>query len=162
MLTRDHFSRGIALLAAAYPLGNRKRENHEALFLLVQHLEPEEFERAVLLHISSSKWYPSVSEILALAQPETAPTAAEAWHEVVQAIDSYAPEPSWSHPCIASAVKIFGGWQSWCRGVKESERSYNGRRFTEAYADSLRRHRETSEREQVAQLQAGGMLRLEE
>jgi hypothetical protein len=161
--TRQEFAQIAAILQTAYPRDIRPKDVLETYFALLRDIDGQALAHAAVMHARTGKWYPSVSELRDLATYEAnAPDAASAWHEVHSGINSYEPEPEWSSPAIAEAVKVFGDWGSWCRSAKEADRGHNQRRFSEAYAAAVRRLKEAQERASVLELQAGGMLRLEE
>jgi wyosine [tRNA(Phe)-imidazoG37] synthetase (radical SAM superfamily) len=78
MLSEDIFLKGMAVLMSLYPDYNCTSETVDAYREFLRHLEPEEFERAVQEHVTRSKWFPKVSEILAAARAHL-PTPVEVW-----------------------------------------------------------------------------------
>lgn len=82
-------------------------------------LAPAALEAAVLAHISTNKWFPTIAELreatLAMLPGQGIPTATEAWGEVMHAFEmvGYYHTPEWSHPAIAKTVDAMG-WQQLC------------------------------------------------
>jgi hypothetical protein len=118
-MTPDDTIRIMAILTAAYPQVNLARETVEVYGKFLADLPFEAGYAAAMDLISTNKWLPTVAELRRRAftlMPEThIPTAAEAWAEVVDQVQSLGSYrlPAFSHPVIERAVKALG-WRELC------------------------------------------------
>lgn len=111
----------LMLLATAYPHAPELSDETTQLYVrMLADIPPPVLEVAVAQHVASSKFFPTVAELreqaVALAsEAGSAPSAAEAWGEVVRAVGSvgYYGKPEFSHPRVSRAVECVG-WQAIC------------------------------------------------
>ena len=109
---------------------------------LLTDIPPAILEAAVVQHVASSKWFPTIAELRQGAQALVAPqrtTAMEAWGKVLDAMKSggarmlpggngYYP-PEWDDPLIARVVTSMG-WIELCQSDNmEADRAH----FMRAY-----------------------------
>ena len=98
-----HILRVFALFKAAYPrwYAEQSAETLAMFAALVSDAMPADLERAAVEHARTSKWPPTVSELLELARGEVAASAALAWERVTTTGDRSEAE--------RRAVEIAGG-----------------------------------------------------
>jgi len=122
---------------------------------LLKDIDGELLRAAVLQHVATSKWFPTVAELREAAadivNPNHRMTAMEAWGEVtrqIRAIGSY-EEPKFTNPLIYRLVGDMG-WANLCMSeMPGADRA----RFIDAYnALVARDRRETMELPQVAEI----------
>ncbi len=99
-------------------------------------------EAAVLMHVSTNRWFPTIAELreAALSVREGGiPTAVEAWAEVMKAFEfvGYYGIPQWSHPAITKTVDAMG-WQNLCLSENAMADRAHFMRLYETYAKRLR------------------------
>lgn len=135
----------LELLAAAYPDRADKISGATMeIYLRCLHDLPfEALQIALLNHITSNKWFPTVAELRQLALEAMpggrAPTALEAWGEVTKLIvgvGSYKPQPKFSHPAIDKAVSAMG-WIEICRSENQVADRAHFLRMYETYCHRL-------------------------
>ena len=98
---------------------------------------------AVVHHVQNNKWFPAVSELLDAVRDLTreggpAPSAEEAWAEVVATLSSEKPPDEYSHPAIQSAYERMGG-PAWWRQLGQADSGslpFMAKRFQECYSKS--------------------------
>jgi hypothetical protein len=130
------------LLAASYPRTELEAETVKAYILMLEGIDPALLKAAVLQHISTSKWFPTIAEIRGAAveikmQVANQPPAPEAWGMVMQELRRVG---HWRTPQlppdIQQAVNAIGGWRHLCFSENiTADRA----RFLEAYASQRRR-----------------------
>jgi hypothetical protein len=123
-------------LKASYPRQPISDETIRAYAEALADLDAERVARAVAVHIRTSPYFPAISEICQACAEDVcaAPTAADAWDEVMRAVSRYGQYrlPEWSHPVIGKCVDGIGGWIGLC----QSENSVADRsQFMRLYAD---------------------------
>jgi hypothetical protein len=77
------------------------------------------------------------SHVTTMTRPAL-PTAADAWHEVLEAIRrvGYLGRPVWSHPLVEQTVQGMGGWQTMCQMTIDETATWRAqfRTMYDAYA----------------------------
>jgi hypothetical protein len=139
----------LGILIAAYPNFDLKVETIRVYKEMLKDLDAQMLEQAVLAHIATSKFFPTISELRdkvssLVERACQVPPAAEAWGEVMQKIRTIGHTlyggsvPEFSHPLIGRIVFCLG-WNDLCL----SENSIADRaRFIQAYEVELNRERE--------------------
>ncbi|RJQ10889.1 MAG: hypothetical protein C4551_01915 [Bacillota bacterium] len=131
------------VLVEAYPDKEIKPGTVEIYIRCLADLPYEAVQAAVLQHITSNKWFPTISELRELATGmlpgNQIPTATEAWAEVKQAFAKvgYYGKPEWSHPALAKTVEAMG-WQSLCMSENDIADRAHFIRLYEVYVKRLR------------------------
>ena len=107
----------IAILKAAYPRQPVEDATASVYATMLEDLDPRAAVEAVQRHIATCTYFPSIAEIRKGAAEKScgAPTAAEAWDEVLRAVSRYGRNraPKWSHVAVENAVNGVG-WQAIC------------------------------------------------
>ena len=109
----------LAVLTAAY---NKElpRETLEIYVNLLQHHRRDDLMVAGQRLIATSRWFPTVAEIIEtvcqVSDPSPAPTVEAAWAEVLEAARNRGRDdrPSWSHPAVGVALDNVGGYRHLC------------------------------------------------
>lgn len=144
MATERRVNEVMGVLAAAYPNFQLTTQTIAVYVRILADMPDEVLEAASLDCVSKCRFFPTIAELrdaaYAIATNRlAAPTAYEAWDEVVHQIrdvGSYG-SPVFSHPWIGTAVRQIGGWFNVC----QSENSIADRaRFVQCYEDAERRH----------------------
>jgi hypothetical protein len=142
-LTPAEAAKVVATLQAAYPAA-RWSEGTIALYeLMLADLDVALTRDAVARIIRTSKFLPTVAEILdAAAEITVGPTrnGVDAWGDVgmaIRRVGSYGA-PSFADPLVAECVRIMG-WRNLCLG--DSPEAADRARFCELYADLQRKQR---------------------
>jgi len=141
----DEFSKIWALLTSAYSYWTVKLETEQvqATYRLYKQLlgdlPLEALQTAVIHHVATSKWFPTIAELRsAVTIPESQQLALEAWGDVAETFSSgeyYAGEnlikaPEFRNPLTSAAVRALGGWIRLCQSENEiADRA----RFVEIY-----------------------------
>ena len=147
----------VTLATAAYPSAQAKDPEPivKAWSLMLPDF-PYAIARAAVIRVCrSSKFFPSIAEIVEAAQEldprhEKLPTAAEAWEEVNRLIQEAGPSrvPAYSCDTVRRAVRAIG-WSQLCWGDNpEANRAH----FLRIYESMRVKHHETSENEKALQL----------
>lgn len=102
------FGRGMTILTALYPDYELKDETMELYWSFLKDLSNVEFERAVKHHVSTCKWFPKVSELLAAVQDQ-GPTPIDIWNRLLAAAEM-GTEPEMDEP-TRKALAVLGGWE---------------------------------------------------
>jgi hypothetical protein len=132
----------IILLKSAYPRQTFGPETVRVYQMTLSEINPELLQAAVLKHISTSKWFPTVAEIRAavveiVLQTANQPTALEAWGIVIKEIRRVG---HWRRPdlppAILKAVNDIGGWRQLCMSENNTA---DRARFVEAYTSRQQR-----------------------
>lgn len=130
-------------LRGAYPEKTIPDQTVEVYMRCLADLPLPALEAAVLNHIASSKWFPTIAELrekaLALLPGQRMPTATEAWAEVMRAFEmvGYYGTPEWSHEAIARTVAAMG-WQNLCLSENGMADRAHFLRLYEVYCKRLR------------------------
>jgi hypothetical protein len=138
------------MLQAAYPRMQFGEESLKVYELALADIEPPLLRTAVLRHISTSKWFPTIAELRQAAtaivlQTDGQLSAPEAWGMVLREVRLVG---HWRTPrlgpVVRRAVEAIGGWRQLCL----SENSTADRaRFIEAY--TILRKREAQRVQQL-------------
>ncbi len=112
----------LILLKASYPKMSFDQQSVAAYQMALADLDPQLLKTAVLKHIASSKWFPTIAELRGgvtelILEADGQLTAPEAWAEVIRQVHRVG---HWGKPDLAplvlQAVQAVGGWQVICRG----------------------------------------------
>jgi len=105
-------------LTSAYPRQTLNAENIEIYGVFLCDLDFDLAKMAVMRHVASSKFFPTIAEIREAAQKnvDTTPGLTEAWGEVSRAIShvGFYGSPEFSHEAITQTVTAIG-WQYMCQ-----------------------------------------------
>lgn len=129
-------------LSGAYPKSDMGDDTIKVYSLCLQDLPFNAVKGAVLSHIATNKWFPTVAEIraaaVALMPGGRLPTALEAWGEVKQAFSSvgYYGQPKFSHEAISKAVEAMG-WQTLCKSENDMADRAHFMKLYDVYAQRL-------------------------
>jgi hypothetical protein len=129
------------MLAAAYPNANVAAATLAVYMRTLADLEDDLLDAAAADCITRCVFFPTVAELRhAAAQVAKlrfgAPSAGEAWEEVVSGFRYGHGDTGWSHPWIESAIRQVGGWYN----LRMSENQVADRaRFLEAYRELEKR-----------------------
>ncbi len=139
----SEFRRIWRALLGAYPEKDPPEETMELYIRCLADLPAQAVEAAVLAHVATSRWFPTVAELrekaAELLPGGRLPTATEAWAEVVKAfgaVGSYGV-PAWSHPAIATTVEAMG-WRQLCLSEEGMADRAHFLRLYETYAKRVR------------------------
>lgn len=119
-MTSEQATKIITMLAAAYPNQALTTPTMQVYTQLLADLAYEQAQAAVIKHIATNKFFPSIAEIRKAALDvsiDSLPSPAGAWSETqdqIRLIGSYGT-PSFSNPLIAKTVSAMGGWVDLCR-----------------------------------------------
>jgi len=131
---KEHIAAAATMASAAYPNWNPTRDTFEVWVTLMPDLTGEQLVRAMTAHIRSSKFPPTVADILDRSKaltPDSEPSAILAWGEVHRAIRD-GERAVWSYPQTAPALDVLGGWVR-VAGCQSSEVASLRSRFCEAF-----------------------------
>jgi hypothetical protein len=142
-MTPSEAAKAVAMLQAAYPAARWSEPTIELYELMLAPLEFSVARNAVVRIIHSSKFLPTVAEVLEAAVdvsvgPSRNPI--DAWGDVgmaIRRIGSYG-SPKFEDPLVAECVRIMG-WRNLCLG--DSSEMADRARFAELYADMQRKQR---------------------
>ena len=139
MLSKDFVAELAALASASYPQWQPTAATLHTWTHLLGDFSEDALRGAMVAHIRSSKFPPSVAEIVEQARLQSAsedPTTGEAWPEVTK-VEKYADpsDVSWSHPRIGKAVEAIGGFNMLANSPVR-DRTANRARFIEAYREA--------------------------
>lgn len=134
-LDRKSFGKGMALLASAFPGTSLEKQTMDVYFERLKDFSPKHFERAVLHHIDTGKWFPKIAELreyLIEASRWHKKTAGEVWHGLIKAAEQcQTPEMDvLTERALASACGSFENLGM----MKYSELPYAFNRFKEVYS----------------------------
>lgn len=139
MLSKTFIAELAALVSASYPRWEPTAATLHTWTHLLGDFSEDALRSAMVAHIRSSKYAPSVAEIVEQARLQEAsdePTAGEAWAEVTKTVRYADPrEVSWSHPRIGKAVEAIGGFMMLANSHVR-DRASNRARFLEAYREA--------------------------
>lgn len=143
----------VAMLAAAYPAARMNEATVDVYELMLGDLDYQVARDAIARIIRTSKFLPTVAEILEAAATEAVGetrNALQAWGDVMQAIRRVGQYglPKFKDPLVAECVKSLG-WRYLC--TADVPESVDRARFAELYNDLQRRER-------VATITAPGRL----
>jgi len=133
----------IKTLTRAYPDKQIPPATIEVYVRCLADLPREVVEGAVLSHISSNKWFPTIAELRTAALDfipgGRMPTALEAWAEVMRAFSEvgYYRQPTFSHPAIEQAVTAMG-WRDLCMSENGMADRAHFIRLYETYCNRLK------------------------
>ena len=142
-MTPAEAAKAVAMLQAAYPAARWSEPTIDLYEHLLAELDFNLARDAIVRIIRSSKFLPTVAEILdAVADIGIGPmrSAVEAWGDVVMAIrlTGYIGVPKFSDPLVADCVRAMG-WRNLCIG--DSPEASDRARFCELYQDKQRKQR---------------------
>ena len=131
------------MLQAAYPAARWSEPTIDLYELMLAELDYELARGAIVRIIKSSKFLPTVAEILdAVADIGIGPmrSPVDAWGDVGMAIRrvGYIGVPKFGDPLVAECVRAMG-WRSLCIG--DSPEASDRARFCELYQDKQRKQR---------------------
>lgn len=135
----------LSVLAAAYP---RVEVSQETIAIYTQFLQDLDYGRvqaAVIKHIATSTFFPSIAELrqaaLDMSTDDRLPLPGEAWEEVVKQmkIIGYTGKPQFSHELIEKTVQAMGGWINLCQST---EGMVDRAHFIKIYESYRSRHME--------------------
>ncbi len=162
-MTRSEAVVLVALATAAYPSAQNKDPEPivKAWVTLMPDLEADLAKQAILKVCRSSKFFPSVAEILAAAEEldprrKRLPTAAEAWEEVVRLIRKFGvyQAPAYSCNLVMRATEAIG-WRTLCLSENpEADRAH----FLRMYGEMRDRHLADESNQKVVKI-AGDLAR---
>jgi hypothetical protein len=127
----------MALLVSCYPDYALKDGTMEAYWMFLNLMDGGEFERAVELHISQSKFFPKINEILSAAltlRNQGRPSAAERWGQLVVLAEQGAPAPT-DTPTLR-ALSTVGGWDGF-QFTAVNELVFRRKEFERVYTEAL-------------------------
>lgn len=134
--------KSLLLMKAAYPRLALSDETIQLYTRALQDIEPALLKAAVMHHIASSKWFPTIAELREaaahlLASASGQPSAYDAWGAVMRQVRL---RGRWGvpdlEPLAQQAVNVIGGWSFIC----DSENVTADRaRFIAAYEQLLER-----------------------
>lgn len=163
MATREDVLEVMAILSAAYPNFQLTPETVQVYRRMLDDIDGEVLRAAATSCIRTSKWFPTVAELVAAATEIMAntlalPTAAEAWGQVERRMrlperlyhDGRHLRPKPLLPIIEDMVTALGGWSA----LRRSENMVADRaRFLEGYNAMVAREvKRMAERPEVASL----------
>ena len=138
-LSREIVIELAALASASYPRWEPSAATLHTWGHLLADFSEDALRGAMVAHIRSSQYPPSVAEIVEQARLQEAsedPTAGEAWAEVTKVVRCGDPTTvSWSHPRIGKAVEAIGGFNTLVNSHIR-DRTANRARFIEAYREA--------------------------
>lgn len=148
-MTAIETKRLIAVLAAAFPSATRTANDLEAMasvwHRVLANVPYDEADRAVYEVIGTSRFMPSVSELLGRIRAKherPSRSGLEAWGDVMRAVSRFGAyrDPEFADPHVATVVRAMG-WQELCASENQvADRA----RFVDAYEQIAKR----TEREQ--------------
>ena len=148
--------RCLILLQSAYPRTEFGAESVKIYRTTLADIEPALLQTAVLKHISSSKWFPTIAELRKAAteivlHSDGQLSAPEAWGKVMREVRSVGHWGSPSlGPVVMQAVEAIGGWRNVCLSENiTADRA----RFIEAY--TILRKREVMRVQQIPAVREG-------
>lgn len=140
------------VLTVAYPAWKPSPDTVDVWARLLSDQNPAAIERAAVEHARSNQFPPTVADLIRLARPvATRPLALEAWGEVVKWIP-FGPNvrPKFTHPDIARAVEMLGGYEVLC--VDGLSSPAHRARFAEAWESMSARETRQEARQEVESL----------
>jgi hypothetical protein len=139
----------LIMLKAAYPrmewAKDTAKDTMKVYEMALSDIDPALLKTAVLKHITTNKWFPTVAELresaaAILAQASGLPSAYEAWGEVTRQMRLRgrwrAPELD---PMTKRAVDVIGGWPFLCASENVTA---DRARFIEAYSQLAKRQQD--------------------
>ena len=137
-MTYAEFLKGIGLLTATY---NRESSDlmFEAYYLVLKELTPDQWGKAVILALRSSKFMPTPSELYGFAMPPKVKNPEVALKEIRQAFLRYGRNrtPQWSDPAIEEAVEAAGGWNHLCNLTEEQFQRFTVPQIAKIYLSAV-------------------------
>jgi hypothetical protein len=131
-MDKQIFIRGMAILAAGYPDYPLKDETMDLYWEFLQKMDNLTFERAVKGHISTSKWFPKISELME-AYKNQQPTPLDTWSRLIAAAEvGTKPEMD---KATERALRFIGGWEQFCITSYDALQ-YRFKDFREAYLEA--------------------------
>ena len=133
----------VGVLCAVYPAARMTEATIEIYESLLQELEFDVARAAVERLVRTSKFLPTVAEILEAAAENTLGpqrTGVEAWGDVMKAIRrfGYIELPTFDDPIVTECVRVMG-WRNLC--LNDVPESVDRARFSELYADLQKKQR---------------------
>lgn len=108
MLNEEQFMKGMAVLMSAYPDYKCTPETVDVYRVALRNLSPQEFEKTVWIHITTLKWFPKVSELLA-AVLNRGPSVIDTWNRLLAAAER--GEKPEMDAATEKALAFIGGWE---------------------------------------------------
>lgn len=149
MATDNAIKQVLAVLSANYPdhfnklTAEQLRNLRDLYYQALADVDDDTLRAAALRHISTSQWFPKISELrsaaVAVIQPAT-PDPMEAWGAVLAEIrrTGFYGTPYFTDPLTAAVVKQMG-WKDLCLS---EDATADRARFVDAYARQSQRARE--------------------
>ena len=109
MLNEDQFLKGMAVLMAAYPDYKCTPDTVDVYRVALRNLSPQDFEKAVWVHITTLKWFPKVSELLDAIRNQ-GPTVIDTWNLLLAAAET--GEKPELDAATEKALAVLGGWDT--------------------------------------------------
>ena len=162
MTVPKHIVRLFGILTSCYPNWQVSEATIETWAELLADTKASDLIRAAAHHVRTSRFPPTVAEILALSREASNVNAEEAWLEVGLAIKTvgYTGQPKWSHPQIERAVAAVGGWRGLCSTLS-SDMGVARAHFLRCFDSYVGRDRDEEERtaiEGLAEFNARDLL----
>ena len=108
VLNEDQFLKGMAVLMSAYPDYKCTPDTVDVYRVALRNLSPQDFEKAVWVHITTLKWFPKVSELLDAIRNQ-GPTVIDTWNLLLAAAETgKKPEMDGA---TEKALAVLGGWE---------------------------------------------------
>ena len=109
VLNEDQFLKGMAVLMSAYPDYKCTADTVDVYRVALRNLSPQDFEKAVWVHITTLKWFPKVSELLDALRNQ-GPTPIDTWNLLLAAAETgQKPELD---AATEKALAVLGGWDT--------------------------------------------------
>lgn len=128
MLSESVFIEGIAKLSRVFPESAPSEQAVEIYRDRLARLTNEQFVVAVNHHLDFGKWFPKISELLAIV-PEDEPTPIDVLQRLISAAER-GIEPAMDAPTRA-ALAVYGGWERF-QFTLEHEIAFRFKYFKEA------------------------------
>lgn len=152
-MTRPEVAQLIALAVANFP-ANQKLDMTTTASLWLGALGDIPYpvaERALLMVLSTSRFWPTVADLreaaLKLAPPTALPSPDAAWEELLRNIRRYGymKLPEWSHPAIGRAADaLYGGWAHLCQSMTVESTMPDRAHFLKIYDAQTKAEREAA------------------
>lgn len=116
----------------------------KVMALTLRDIDDELLKTAVIQHIATQKWFPSVADLRGAAQAliqraDGLPDSYTAWKEVKANLGR--SNPQWSHPLVEKAINALGGLRDFGLSDVNDESSWRAR-FIAAYEQYQKREAE--------------------
>jgi hypothetical protein len=132
VLSEEQFLKGMAVLMSAYPDYKCTADTVDVYRVVLRNLSPQEFEKAVWVHITTLKWFPKVSELLDAVQG-LKPSPIDAWNRLLAAAKT-GKKPDMD-AATEWALASLGGWEVF-QYTSYEDLKFRLKDFKEAYLEA--------------------------